>query len=66
MKKKRTGKGKPKQKMTVMHVPQYITQVARGVAEFSGVSMDDVVKVIFSLGIAWGNVAKSKDEKDKA
>lgn len=67
MKKKPTTKRKAKQKMTVMRVPQHMVSVVSGVADFTGVAADDVIKVIFALGIAWGASTKvSKDEKEKS
>jgi hypothetical protein len=34
-----------------------VTEVTKGVADFSGVAHEDVLKVVFALGIAWGQMA---------
>jgi hypothetical protein len=56
---------KAKQTMSVVRMPAYVLEVARGVAEFSGVPVEDTLKVIFCLGLAWGQIAEKQREPAK-
>lgn len=59
--KKKTAAKKPrksKSKMTVVRIPSHMLAIASAVADFTGVNFDDVVKVIFALGIAASTAAE--------
>jgi hypothetical protein len=53
-------KPKAKRKMTVLRAPAYVGGIAQGIADFTGVPIEDVIKVIFALGLAWGELAAKR------